>query len=212
MATFPGVARVSAAFTRGFGDQTINVLHFRKQDLVEATVAEMEDLLEQVDLAFWDDGGTTNDVREITSNDVTLASLTAVSMDVANAGIYAVRTINEAGSSAQENLSPQLAIVTKHQTAVATRSGRGRTYLGNLTTEHLVFSTSGVPMVPGATVTLLNTMWAALDAAVDSLTPAWERVIPSIVDEIARPVISSTTRSLFFTQRRRGPRGPLVAA
>ena len=203
MASWPGVARFTLRFTRTIGDDMVNVLHVRRDDLADPDIPWMVTVNQAIRDELWDKAAVTTDLRQYTDQQVTLADITAVSQDPSNAGLFTQTTVNQAGNASQDNLSPQLAVVVSHRSAFASRSGRGRTYHGGLTALSQTLASSAYP-VPSATfLSDLATMWGRLDTALAALTVASTQVIASTADEVAYEVIEHRFPAKFYTQRRR---------
>jgi hypothetical protein len=98
-------------------------------------------------------------------------------------------------------LPPQLASVVSWRTVVSGRSGRGRTYLGNLGANMQVGS-----QIQSSSVTTINNAAAALIAAVSALTPASGPVklcIWSPTKGVIRDVLTGASDTTFDTMRSR---------
>lgn len=98
-------------------------------------------------------------------------------------------------------LPPQLASVVSWRTTVSGRSGRGRTYLGNLAAAAM----TGAQVAP-AMVTAVNNASSALITAVNALAPPsgpCHMAVWSPTKGIAREIISGAMDATFDTMRSR---------
>lgn len=109
----------------------------------------------------------------------------------------ATSTVGSAGSQ----IPPQLASVISWRTSVSGRSGRGRTYLGNLGTNAQQFN-----LLASAAVTVLNSAAASLitnlRAVSVSGTPAY-LCVWSPTKGVTREVLTGATDATFDTMRSR---------
>lgn len=203
MASWPGVARFTMRYTRTIGDDMVNVLHIRRDDLADPDIPWMVTVNEALRDELWDKAAVTTDLKQYTANEVTLADITGVSQDPSNAGLFTQLAVNSVGNASQDPLSPQLAVVVSHRSAFASRSGRGRTYHGGLTALSQTLASSAYPVPSVTFLADLATMWARLDAALQALTVPSTLVIASEADEVAYEVIEHRFPAKFYTQRRR---------
>jgi len=98
-------------------------------------------------------------------------------------------------------LPPQLASVVSWRTATSGRSGRGRTYLGNLGNSALLTNA-----VTPAAVTAINSAAATLITAVAALQAAGASAALAVwspTDGVLRPILSGATDATFDTMRSR---------
>lgn len=201
MANWPGVARCTVRFTRTLGDDMINVIHVRRDDLNPMGAVHLLEACTAIRDGWWDIAASSNDVRAFTANEVTLADIIAVSMDITNAGIFQQLVVNQQGNATGTLMAPQLAAVVSHRTAVAARSGRGRTYHGGLTGDHVTTNSAAYPVLTATTA--FQGAWNGLDAALAALVNPQSHVIASEADEVARDVVNRVYTTKVFTQRRR---------
>jgi len=202
MVNFASTVRVVARFTRTLGDDMMNVLHFRST-AGAPTSTSMDALLAAIRDSWWDTAASTNDIRALTSNEVTLADLTAVSMDVSNVGFFRQLVVAALGSDAGANLPPQMAAVVSHRSAIASRASRGRTYHPGFTVTSAPTSTSSYPVLQAAALTQLQGAWNTMDTAVFAAAGAWKHCIASEATETTYDVINRVYNAKLFTQRRR---------
>lgn len=203
MANWDSTVRVVARFTRTIGDDMLNVLHFKLTLGGVPGAAAMDDLLAAIRDGWWDIPASTNDLRALCTNEVTLADLTAVSVDITNNGFFRTLAVNQSGSSTGNNLPAQCAVVVSHRSAIASRAGRGRTYHGGISEIFAPLSTTGYPVLTAGAVTALQGAWDGLDAAIGALSPAWEHVIASESAQQTFDVVNRVYNTKIFTQRRR---------
>lgn len=203
MANWPGTMRLTARFTRTLGDDMVTVLHIRRDDLAVPTAVNLLEAAQSYRDALWDAAAVTSDLRQYTANEVTLAEILVVSVDLSNPGLFQLLSVNQAGSSTQDLLNPQLAAVVSHRTAIASRSGRGRTYHGGLTVLAVPPSGTAYPTFSSTFLADLSTMWTRFDTTLAGLVTPLSHVIASTADEVARDVISRRFPAKIYTQRRR---------
>jgi hypothetical protein len=126
----PSIVRVSAEGTFN-GEQVVNVFHFRKSDLSAATTADLASLLALLDGAV----GTPTSLRALYQNmdsGLTISRLYARTEE-AETPHESERSTTIAGTNAGNDLPPMLTIMVKWRSDVASRRGRGRTYLPGMT-------------------------------------------------------------------------------
>jgi len=115
--------------------------------------------------------------------------------------IGATSHIGSAGTGGAA-LPPQLATVVSWRTATAGRSGRGRTYVGNLATVAMTG-----PAVTAATVSAINTAATNLIAAIAAITVAGQLqcrlAVWSPTKGLIREVLSGSSDATFDTMRSR---------
>lgn len=203
MASWPGVIRLTVRFTRTLGDDMISVIHTRRDDEAPPQAVHLLEAAQTYRDALWDAAAVTTDLRQYTANEVTLADILAVSMDATNIGLFQLLAVNQAGSSLQDLLNPQLAAVASHRTAIAARSARGRTYHGGLTALAAPVSNSAYPSLTSTFLADLATMWTRFDTTLAALTTPQSHVIASVADQVARDVVSRRFPTKLYTQRRR---------
>ena len=203
MASWPGVARFTMRYTRTIGDDMVNVLHIRRDDLADPDIPWMVTVNQALRDELWDKAAVTTDLKQYTANEVTLADITGVSQDPSNSGLFTQLAVNSVGNASQDPLSPQLAVVVSHRSAFASRSGRGRTYIGGLTALSQTLASSAYPVPSTTFLADLATMWTRLDTALAALTVPSSLVIASEADEVAYDVIEHRYPAKFYTQRRR---------
>lgn len=203
MANWDSTVRVVARFTRTLGDDMLNVIHFRLTLGGVPGASDMDELLVAIRDSWWDTAASVNDIRAITSNEVTLADLTAVSVDITNTGFFRQLVVAQAGSDAGSNLPPQVAAVVSHRSAIAGRFARGRTYHGGITTDSAATTTAAYPVLDAGALAALAGAWNSMDTAIAALSPAWQHVIASTVTETTYAVINRVYTAKLFTQRRR---------
>lgn len=197
-------------FTRSYGDPMINVLHVeRDPNSAVPAPTEIDAVLAATRDNLWDLAASSNDLRALTDDDVTLATITGTSMDVGNFGLQRTLTVNQAGtgSSVGSELAPQLAPVVSHRTVIASRRARGRTYIAGLSSAGVVTSSSAYPVLLAATQTSIETAFTNWRTALAALAQPYFHVIASIAGQDTTPVTQSVCRLNLYTQRRRGPRG-----
>lgn len=210
MASWPGVVRIALQFSRSYGDPMVNVLHVERDPTSSPPVAlEIDAVLAATRDALWVPGAGASSLRALTDDDVTLASIVGTSMDVANAGLQRTLTVNQAGTGTgtHQELSPQLAPVVSHRTAVASRRARGRTYIAGIAPLAVVTSSAAYPVLTAAAQTSLQAAFDGWRTALAALTVPYFHVIASVPGATTYPVSQSVARLNLFTQRRRGPRG-----
>jgi len=99
------------------------------------------------------------------------------------------------------NIPPQLASVVSWRTSTSGRSGRGRTYLGNLGSAALT-----VNLVTAAAVTAINGAATTLISAIHALTAAGaapDLAVWSPTDGVVRPILTGSSDATFDTMRSR---------
>lgn len=201
MANYNGVARFTCRFTRTLGDDMVNIIHIGSVAETPLGPTQLEDVCEAIRDSWWDTAASSNDVRAFTCNEATLADIIGVSLDITNAGIFHQLVVNQQGNATGTLMAPQLAAVVSHRTAFATRTGRGRTYHGGLTGDHVTTNSAAYPVLTSTAA--FSGAWNSLDTALAGLALPCQHVIASAVDEVARPVISRVYTTKVYTQRRR---------
>ncbi len=114
--------------------------------------------------------------------------------------IAATPATSTAGTGGTQ-IPPQLASVVSWRTATSGRSGRGRTYLGNLAS-----AAQQVNIVAAAFVTAANSAAGTLITAIHALTvsgAAPDLAVWSPTKGVIRPILSGTMDATFDTMRSR---------
>lgn len=203
MANWPGVARFTMRYTRTLGDDMVNVIHVRRDDEDTPTIAWMTSVAQILRDELWDKAAVTTDLRNYTANEVTLAEILGVSVDLTSIGLFSLLAVNQAGSNMNDPIAPQLAVVASHRTDFATRAGRGRTYHGGFTTTAQLSSSTAYPIVSAALLADLPVMWTRVDTALAALGIPSHHVIASEATQTAENVTSRKFPTKIYTQRRR---------
>jgi hypothetical protein len=115
--------------------------------------------------------------------------------------IMATTPNTSTGGSGGASIPPQLASVVSWRTATSGRSGRGRTYLGNLSN-----AAQSVGTVTPAFVIAVNTAAGTLITAVAAITAAGSAAalgVWSPTKGVIRPILSGSTDATFDTMRSR---------
>jgi hypothetical protein len=115
--------------------------------------------------------------------------------------IVGATALSSTTGSGGAGLPPQLASVVSWRSTVSGRSGRGRTYLGNLAASAMSGAT-----VAAAAVTAVNNASTALITAVNGLAPPsgpCHMAVWSPTKGVAREIISGAMDSTFDTMRSR---------
>lgn len=115
--------------------------------------------------------------------------------------IVGATAISSTAGSGGASIPPQLASVVSWRTTVSGRSGRGRTYLGNL-----AVAAQNANQIQPAMLTAVNNAASALIAAVNALAPPsgpCHMAVWSPTKGVAREIISGSMDGTFDTMRSR---------
>lgn len=157
----PNVARVALAGTFD-AERFVNVIHFRKVDNSAFSTTDLSGLLGMLDDASTNSHAWTSIWANMDSGAV-IDTMTARTLD-STTPIEVSTSVSLAGGGAGNNLPPMLCAVVKWQSLLATRSGRGRTYLTGLSVGMVSTSNSD---------RLESTFLAALAADVLAFAQYW---------------------------------------
>jgi hypothetical protein len=197
MATY-AIARVirgSLEFQLVNGQSAFVVLHFGvtgvdpvDQGNVNVVTDELFELATQTYSTFH--------LYDFMSDQVTIVAGHARTVDPLNP-LAADIAIGQAGAHPSEPLPPESAIVATHYSALASRRGRGRSFLPGWSVEAIVDG-----LVPASLVTILNNIWSGWRTA---MSADIEFAVWSPTNGTAQSVTSSVTRSVFHHQSSRNP-------
>lgn len=188
-------------------ERWVNVMHFARVGLTTVTLADLQSLA-----GILDDAATDNDslahIYQTMDTQLTVDTLTLTSLSNASPVQYTT-ALAIAGTSSGANVPPMLAAVVKWSSAVATRSGRGRTFLSGLNTGFI--SSSNADRLASTVITDLTTRatdWVgAWDAsAVWAFGVLSEKQRQENASFPFRDVVSATVNPLICVQRRRRER------
>lgn len=158
----PNVARVTIEGSFD-AERFVNVMHFRRADNSAYSVAQLSTLLGKLDNASTDPQSLLSMYVNLDSG-LVIDTLTARTLD-STTPIEFSSTVSLAGGGAGNNMPPMMCAVIKWQSAIATRSARGRTYLTGLSVGMVSTSNSD---------RLESTFLAALSADATAFQTAWQ--------------------------------------
>lgn len=194
--TLSHTVRSSIEYLLANGQSAFVVLHFGVDGPGAVTQTDVDDCAARtVDLATDAFGGFH--LYDFMSTAVTIVAAHARTVDPANP-LAADVAINQAGAHPSEPLPPESAIVTTHYTALASRRGRGRSFLPGWSVEVMANG-----LVAAGALPVLQDVWDIWRAGTPVGGPTF--AVWSPTNNTAQSVTASTVRSIFHHQSSRNP-------